>query len=199
MKGPVEGRAGRRETADTLHINSPVEPDIIEGLAAGTRVLIAGVIYTGRDAAHKRLVEALDRGEALPFDIRGQTIYYVGPSPARPGQVIGSAGPTTSSRMDAYTPRLLAAGLRAMIGKGNRSEAVRQAIRQYRAVYFVAIGGAAAVIARSIKQAEVVAYGDLGTEAIRRLVVEDFPAIVANDVGGGDLFEQGRAQYRRGR
>ena len=186
-------------TVDALRIRSPIEPDIIEKLAVGMEVLISGVLYTARDAAHRRLVESLDWGEPLPFDIRGQTVYYVGPSPARPGHVIGSAGPTTSSRMDAYTPRLLAAGLRAMIGKGNRSAEVRGAIRQYRAVYFVAVGGAAALIARSIKEAEVVAYEDLGPEAIRRLVVVDFPAIVANDVLGADLFEQGKAEYRRGR
>jgi fumarate hydratase subunit beta len=187
----------RRAIIEAQRITSPIEPAVIEGLAAGTRVLISGVIYTGRDAAHKRLIEALDRGDELPFDIKGQTIYYVGPSPARPGQVIGSAGPTTSSRMDAHTPRLLAAGLRAMIGKGNRSPEVRDALVEYRAVYFVAIGGAAALIARSVMQADVVAYEDLGPEAIRRLVVEDFPAIVANDAHGGDLFEQGQARYRR--
>lgn len=186
-------------TEDTLHIASPIEPDIIEKLTAGTRVLISGVIYTGRDAAHKRIIESLDRGEELPFDLQGQTIYYAGPSPARPGQVIGSVGPTTSGRMDVFTPRLLAAGLRAMIGKGNRSEVVREAIAQYRGVYLVAVGGAAALIARSIKQVEVVAYEDLGPEAIRRLAVEDFPAIVANDAFGGDLFEQGKVEYRRRR
>ena len=186
-------------TEDALHINSPIEPDIIEKLTAGKRVLISGVIYTARDAAHQRIIESLDRGEKLPFDLTGQTIYYAGPSPARPGQVIGSVGPTTSGRMDVFTPRLLAAGLRAMIGKGNRSAAVREAIAQYKGVYLVAVGGAAALIARSIKQVEVVAYDDLGPEAIRRLTVEDFPAIVANDAFGGDLFEQGKAMYRRGR
>jgi fumarate hydratase subunit beta len=182
-----------------LNIKSPIGPDIIDKLTAGTRVLISGVIYTGRDAAHKRIIESLDRGEELPFDLAGQTIYYAGPSPARPGQVTGSVGPTTSSRMDVFTPRLLAAGLRAMIGKGNRSAAVREAITQYWGVYLVAVGGAAALIARSIKQVEVVAYEDLGPEAIRQLTVEDFPAIVANDAFGGDLFEQGKAEYRRGR
>ena len=186
-------------TEEALHINSPIEPDIIDKLTAGTRVLISGVIYTARDAAHKRIIESLDRAEELPFDLAGQTIYYAGPSPARPGQVIGSVGPTTSGRMDAFTPRLLAAGLRAMIGKGNRSQAVREAIVQYRGVYFVAVGGAAALIARSIKQVEVVAYEDLGPEAIRRLTVEDFPAIVANDTHGGDVFQQGKAEYLRGR
>ncbi len=186
-------------TEDALHINSPIEPDVIEKLTVGTRVLISGVIYTSRDAAHKRIIESLDSGEELPFDLAGQTIYYAGPSPARPGEVMGSVGPTTSGRMDVFTPRLLAAGLRAMIGKGNRSAVVREALVQYKGVYFVAVGGAAALIARSIKQVEVVAYDDLGPEAIRRLTVEDFPAIVANDAFGGDLFEQGKAEYRRGR
>ena len=152
-----------------------------------------------RDAAHRRLVQALDKGEGLPFDLEGQTIYYMGPSPAKPGQVIGSAGPTTSSRMDVYTPRILAAGIKAMIGKGNRSPAVREAIKDYKAVYFASIGGAGALLARSIKQAEVIAYGDLGAEAIRRIYVENFPAIVANDIYGEDLFEQGKIKYRRGR
>jgi fumarate hydratase subunit beta len=184
---------------DSLHIKSPIERDIIDKMTAGTRVLISGVIYTARDAAHRRIVESLDKGEELPFDLAGQTIYYAGPSPARPGEVTGSVGPTTSSRMDVFTPRLLAAGLRAMIGKGNRSAAVREAIIQYRGVYFVAVGGAAALIARSVRQVEVVAYDDLGPEAIRRLTVKDFPAIVANDAHGRDLFEQGKAQYRRGR
>jgi fumarate hydratase subunit beta len=186
-------------TEDALNISSPIGPDIVDKLTVGTRVLISGVIYTARDAAHKRIVESLDRGEELPFDLAGQTIYYAGPSPARPGQVIGSVGPTTSGRMDMFTPRLLAAGLRAMIGKGNRSAAVREAIMQYQGVYFVAVGGAAALIAHSIKQVVVVAYDDLGPEAIRRLTVEDFPAIVANDAFGGDLFEQGKAEYHRGR
>jgi len=186
-------------TEDTLNIKSPIESDVVDRLTAGTRVLISGVIYTARDAAHKRIVDALDSGEKLLFDPRGQTIYYAGPSPARPGQVTGSIGPTTSSRMDTYTPRLLAYGLCAMIGKGNRSEAVREALVQYKGVYLVSVGGAAALIARSIKQVEVVAYDDLGPEAIRRLTVEDFPAIVANDAHGGDVFEQGKAGYRRGR
>ncbi len=163
----------------------------------GTRVLISGVIYTARDAAHYRLVQALDKGDKPPFDLNGQTLYYMGPSPARPDQVIGSAGPTTSSRMDIYTPRLIAAGIRAMIGKGNRSSAVKEAIKKYRAVYFATIGGAGALLAKSIKQVEVIAYEDLGAEAILRLNVEDFPAIVANDIYGEDLFDQGKARYQR--
>jgi len=184
---------------ENLHITSPISAETIEKLTVGTRVLISGVVYTARDAAHQRLIQALDKGEGLPFDPQGQTLYYMGPSSARPGQVIGSAGPTTSSRMDEYTPRLIAAGLKAMIGKGDRSPAVKKAIREHKAVYFVAIGGAAALLAKSIKQVEVIAYEDLGTEAILRLNVEDFPAIVANDIYGEDLFEQGKAEYRRGR
>ena len=180
-----------------INITSPIDAEVIEKLTVGTRVLISGVIYTARDAAHKRLSQALDRGERLPFDLKGQTLYYMGPSPARPGQVIGSAGPTTSSRMDIYTPRLIAAGLRVMIGKGSRSPEVKEAIRKHKAVYFATIGGAGALLAKSIKQAEVIAYDDLGTEAILRLNVEDFPAIVANDIYGGDLFELGKAKYQR--
>jgi len=184
---------------ESRRIQSPLDSDVVKKLTAGTRVLISGVIYTARDAAHQRLIEALDRGEELPLDIRGQTLYYAGPAPARPGQVIGSVGPTTSSRMDVFTPRLLEAGLKAMIGKGDRSAAVRESIVENGAVYLVSLGGAAALTARSVRQVDVIAYDDLGTEAIRRLVVEDFPAIVANDIHGGDLFEQGKAQYRRGR
>jgi fumarate hydratase subunit beta len=180
-----------------INITSPIDAEVIEKLTVGTSVLISGVIYTARDAAHKRLIQALDKGERLPFDIKGQTLYYMGPSPARPGQVIGSAGPTTSSRMDIYTPHLIAAGLRAMIGKGSRSPEVKETIKRYKAVYFATIGGAGALLAKSIKQAEVIAYEDLGAEAILRLNVEDFPAIVANDIYGGDLFEQGKARYGR--
>jgi fumarate hydratase subunit beta len=180
-----------------MKIKSPIEEKVIERLTAGTRVTISGVIYTARDAAHHRIIQALERGENLPFDLAGQTIYYMGPSPAPPGRVIGSAGPTTSQRMDRYTPRLLAAGLKAMIGKGGRSAEVREAIRQYRAVYLAATGGAGALLARTIRRAEIVAYEELGTEAILRLTVEDFPAIVANDIYGEDLFEQGRAKYKK--
>ena len=182
-----------------MNILSPIKEEVIEKLTVGTRVLISGVIYTARDAAHYRLIQALDKGGKLPFDLEGQTLYYMGPSPARPGQVIGSAGPTTSSRMDIYTPRLLAAGIRAMIGKGSRSPEVREAIKKYKAVYLVTIGGAGALLAKSIKQAEVIAYEDLGAEAIMRLTVENFPAIVANDIYREDLFEQGKAKYQKGR
>ncbi len=182
---------------DNLKITSPVDAEIIEKLAVGTRVLISGVVYTARDTVHQRLVEALESGGQLPFDINGQTLYYMGPSPSKPGQVIGSAGPTTSGRMDTYTPPLIAAGLRAMIGKGNRSPEVREAIKKYRAVYLVAIGGTGALLSKAIKKAEVIAYPDLGVEAVMRLEVENFPAIVANDIYGGDLFQQGRAGYQK--
>ncbi len=178
-----------------LNIKSPLDETTVEKLRAGDQVFITGVIYAARDAAHKRLVETLDKGEKLPFDLTNQTIYYMGPTPAKPGQVIGSAGPTTSGRMDTYTPRLIAAGLRGMIGKGNRSQSVKDAIKKYKAVYFAAIGGAGALISKSIKKAEVIAYEDLGAEAIRRLEVENFPATVINDIYGGDLYEQGKAKY----
>jgi len=180
----------------TLNIKSPLDEETIEKLKAGDQVFITGVIYTARDAAHKRLVEALDKGEKLPFDLTNQTVYYMGPSPAKPGQVIGSAGPTTSGRMDSYAPRLMAVDLKGMIGKGNRSQAVKDAIQKYKAVYFAAIGGAGALISKSIKKAEVIAYEDLGAEAIRRLEVENFPATVINDIQGADLYEQGKAKYQ---
>jgi fumarate hydratase subunit beta len=180
----------------TINIKTPLDEETIGKLKAGDQVFITGVIYTARDAAHKRLVEALDKGEKLPFDVTNQTIYYMGPSPAKPGQVIGSAGPTTSGRMDSYAPRLMAAGLKGMIGKGNRSQAVKDAIKKYKAVYFAAIGGAGALISKSIKKAEVIAYEDLGAEAIRLLEVENFPATVINDIYGGDLYEQGKAKYQ---
>lgn len=182
-----------------IKIASPIKTEVLEKLTAGTKVLISGVVYTARDAAHQRLIQALEKGERLPFDLKGQTLYYMGPSPARPGRVIGAAGPTTSRRLDTYTPRLIAAGIRAMIGKGSRPPEVREAIKKYKAVYFVTIGGAGALLSRSIKQAEVIAYEDLGAEAIRRLEVKDFPAIVANDIYGGDLFEQEKAKYQRGK
>jgi len=181
---------------ETMHITSPIEAEITERLRVGTQVRISGVIYAARDAAHRRLIQALDKGEKLPFDPGGQTLYYMGPSPAKPGQIIGSAGPTTSSRMDIYTPRLITAGIRAMIGKGSRSLPVREAIKKYRAVYFVTTGGAGALLAKSIKRVEVIAYEDLGAEAILQLTIENFPAIVANDIYGEDLFEQGKAEYQ---
>lgn len=179
-----------------VKIKTPLDEKTVESLEAGDQVLITGVIYSARDAAHKRLVEALDKKEKLPMDIKDQIIYYMGPAPAKPGYASGSAGPTTSYRMDAYSPRLMAEGLKGMIGKGNRTQPVKDAIKKYKAVYFAAIGGAGALIAKSIKKAEVIAYNDLGAEAIRRLEVEDFPATVINDVRGGDLYEQGKAQYK---
>jgi fumarate hydratase subunit beta len=179
------------------NITSPIDERTIESLHAGDQVLISGVIYVGRDAAHKRLVETLDKGDKLPFDVRGQTIYYMGPSPTKPGHVIGSAGPTTSGRMDAYTPRMLQAGLKAMIGKGLRSQEVKDAIVKHKAVYFAATGGAAALIARAIIKAETIAYEELGPEAVLRLEVRDFPAVVINDCHGGDLYQEGKARYAK--
>lgn len=172
----------------------PLNDADIADLKAGEQVLLSGIIYTARDAAHKRMTEALDRGESLPVDIRGQVVYYVGPTPAKPGQVIGSAGPTTSSRMDVYTPRLLDAGLKGMIGKGKRSAEVVGAIKKHRAVYFAAAGGAGALLSKKIIKAEVVAYADLGPEAIYRLEVEDFPVVVVNDIYGNDIYEEAQKQ-----
>ncbi len=180
-----------------MKIHTPLVDETIEKLNAGDEVSITGVIYVGRDAAHKRLVAALDAGEPLPFDPQGQIIYYMGPAPAKPGDPIGSAGPTTSYRMDPYAPRLMEVGMKGMIGKGNRSMPVREAMRKHKAIYLAAIGGAGALIAKSIKKAEVIAYDDLGAEALRRLEVEDFPAIVVNDIHGGDAYEDGVKQYNR--
>ena len=177
-------------------IMTPLDDEVIENLRIGDSVLISGVLYTGRDSAHKRLIDTLDRGEELPIDITNQVIYYAGPAPAKPGRPIGSVGPTTSYRMDPFAPRLIALGLRGMIGKGNRSIEVIEAIQKYKAVYFGAIGGAAALMAKSVKTAEVVAYNDLGPEAIRRLEVKDFPAVVVNDCHGGDIYKEGMAKYR---
>ena len=179
------------------NITSPIDEQTIESLHAGDQVLISGVIYVGRDAAHKRLVETLDKGEKLPFDVKGQTIYYMGPSPTKPGHVIGSAGPTTSGRMDAYTPRMQEAGLKAMIGKGLRSPEVKDAIVKHKAVYFAATGGAAALIARAVTKSETIAYEELGPEAVLRLEVKDFPAVVINDCHGGDLYQEGKARYAK--
>lgn len=181
-----------------MEITTPLTGEVVERLRAGDKVTLNGVVYVARDAAHKRLVEALDRGEPLPLELRGQVIYYMGPSPAPPGRPIGAAGPTTSGRMDPYAPRLMAEGLKGMIGKGNRSPAVREAMQKYKAVYFGAIGGAGALISQCIKEAEVIAYPDLGAEAVFRLVVEGFPLIVINDIYGGDAYEEGKARYRRG-
>ena len=178
------------------HLALPLTHEDVQMLRAGDIVYLTGSMLTGRDAAHKRLIQLLDEGKELPVDVRGQAIYYVGPAPASPGHAVGSAGPTTSYRMDAYTPRLLKLGLNCMIGKGRRSEAVLAAMQEYGAVYLGAVGGAAALIARSIKSMEVLAYPDLGTEAIHRFTVENFPAIVLMDAHGGNLYESGPAQYR---
>jgi fumarate hydratase subunit beta len=175
----------------------PLTDDTLQSLRAGDDVLLSGIMYVGRDSAHKRIVEALDQGKPLPFDIRGQTIYYMGPSPAKPGQVIGSAGPTTSGRMDSYSPRLMAEGLRGMVGKGMRTAAVKEAMKKYRAVYFAAIGGAGALISKAIKKSDVIAYEELGAEALLRIEVADFPAIVINDIYGGDLYEEGKTKYKK--
>lgn len=183
--------------AEARRITLPFTDDIVRGLRAGDALLLSGTIYVARDAAHKRMIEALDRGEALPIDIRGATIYFMGPTPARPGRPIGAAGPTTSSRMDPYSPRLIALGLKAMIGKGMRSTAVRDAIRKHNAVYLGGIGGAGALLSKAIISAEVVAYDDLGPEALRRLEVKDLPVTVVDDATGRDLYEEGRARYRR--
>jgi fumarate hydratase subunit beta len=180
-----------------MRLTTPLTDEVVEQLRAGDKVGITGVIYVGRDAAHKRLVAALNAGETLPFDPQGQIIYYMGPSPAKPGDPIGSAGPTTSYRMDPYAPRMMEVGLKGMIGKGNRSLPVREAMQKHKAVYFGAIGGAGALIAKSIKAARVIAYEDLGAEALRRLEVEDFPAIVVNDIYGGDAYQDGLKQYSR--
>jgi len=178
-------------------ITTPLTDEVIKDLRAGEKVLITGYIYTARDAAHKRMVEAMERGEKPPVDLKGQIIYYVGPTPPKPGQVIGSAGPTTAARMDRYVEPLLKLGLKGMIGKGNRSAQVRELLKKYRAVYFAAVGGVATLLRKHIKSSELIAYEDLGTEAIRRLYVEDFPVIVANDIYGGDIFEEGRRKYAR--
>ncbi|MBI5166132.1 MAG: Fe-S-containing hydro-lyase [candidate division NC10 bacterium] len=178
-------------------ITTPLSDEIVKDLRAGDKVLISGVLYTGRDAAHKRLFDLLQAGEKPPVDLRGHVIYYVGPTPPRPGQVIGSAGPTTSGRMDRYCPALIAQGLRGMIGKGGRSKDVIEAMKTHKAVYFGAIGGAGALLAKKIKKSEVVAYEDLGAEAIHRLEVEDFPVVVVNDIYGNDLYQEGARRYSR--
>jgi len=178
-------------------IGTPLSDADVESLKAGDRVRITGVLYTARDAAHGRLFPLTERGAKLPIDVKGAIIYYTGPSPARPGDVIGSVGPTTASRMDKYTPALLELGLKGTLGKGHRGQAVKDALKRHKAVYFGAIGGAGAVLSRYVKKAEIVAYEDLGTEALRRLDVEAFPAIVINDCHGGDLYQDGQKAYAR--
>ena len=179
------------------YINTPITAEKTEELKSGDYVYITGTIYVARDAAHKRMIEALERGENLPIDIKDSTIYYMGPSPAREGRAIGSAGPTTASRMDKYAPVLLDKGLRGMIGKGRRRQTVKEAIVRNKAVYFAAIGGAGALLSRAIVSSEVIAYDDLGTEAIRKLQVKDFPVIVVMDTMGNDLYETASLPYRR--
>lgn len=181
---------------DEVLVSAPLAEDDVAKLRVGMHVKINGVIYTARDAAHRRLVQALDEGKPLPVDLKHQIVYYVGPTPARPGRVIGSAGPTTSMRLDPYTVRLLEAGVLASIGKGGRGPAVKEALQKYHGVYFIAIGGAGALLSKTIKSAEVVAYEDLGTESIKRLEVENFPAIVCCDMYGGDLLLEGKEKYR---
>ena len=187
-----------RTAADGIkEVATPLSDADVESLKSGDRVRISGVLYTARDAAHGRLIALLDGGQPLPIDVKGQIIYYTGPSPARPGMVIGSVGPTTGGRMDKYAPRLLALGLKGMIGKGARSEPVREAMKRHKAIYFGAVGGAGAVLSRYVKKVEIVAYEDLGTEAIRHLEVENFPAIVVNDCHGNDLYQEGMKTYAR--
>lgn len=181
---------------EKIKIQLPLTEETSRALVAGDVVSLTGVMYSARDAAHKKLVDLLAAGNPLPIDIVGQTIYYMGPSPAKPGAVIGSAGPTTSYRMDAYAPTLIGIGLKGMVGKGERGGPVVEAMKQHGAVYFAATGGAAALIARSIKEAEVVAFPELGPEAIRRLRVEDFEVIVAQDSHGGNLYKEGVEKYR---
>ena len=181
---------------NTINIQLPLDDAVIKDLRAGDAVMLSGSIYTGRDAAHKRLIELIEKGEPLPFDIKGQVIYYVGPAPASPGYVVGSAGPTTSYRMDAYTPQLLKLGLKGMIGKGKRSPAVIESMRENGAVYFGATGGAAALIAKGITKSEVIAYPDLGAEAIHRFEIKNFPVIVLIDSQGNNLYDIGPALYK---
>lgn len=179
------------------YITTPLTAEVVRNLRAGDVVRISGVIYTARDAAHKRMTEALAAGKPLPFAIEGQVVYYVGPSPTKPGEIVGSAGPTTSGRMDKYTPTLLEQGMRGMIGKGTRSQAVIDACIRFGGVYFVAVGGAAAVISQTIKSEQMIAYEDLGPEAIRCYEVENFPAIVCVDCQGNDFYKVGIARYSK--
>lgn len=182
---------------ETKKLTTPLSNSDIEKLHSGDNVTITGYIYTGRDAAHKKMVELIQKGEKLPFDPKGQIIYFVGPTPARPGQVIGSAGPTTSGRMNKYSPFMIAAGLKGMIGKGEMGPEVTEALKKHKAVYMVATGGAGALIAKRITESEVVAYEELGPEAVRRLKVVDFPVVVAQDCHGGNIYVEGVEKYKR--
>ena len=183
--------------SNKIELTTPLSDEDVEKLNIGDRVYLNGTIYTGRDAAHKRLVDLVSEGKELPFDVKGQVIYYVGPAPAKPGKPIGSAGPTTSYRMDAYAPTLMALGMKGMIGKGNRAPEVIEAMKKHKAVYLGATGGAGALIAKSIKKAEIIAYEDLGPEAIRKLEVENFPVVVVNDTKGNDLYVEGAKKYSK--
>lgn len=189
--------AGEPGAGAPRRLRTPFAPAELAELRSGDAVLISGEVLTARDAAHERFARAIAAGEALPTDIAGQTIYFVGPTPARPGHVIGSAGPTTASRMDPYSPLLVERGLRAMIGKGRRSDTVKESMRRHGCVYFGAVEGTAALLSKCITAAEVIAYDDLGAEAVRRLRVVDFPAYVVNDLHGGDLYLEGQARWRR--
>ncbi len=175
---------------DAIRLETPLDDNDVRSVRSGDRVLLNGTVYTARDQAHKKMVDALQAGEELPFDPEGQVIYYVGPAPAPPGKVIGSAGPTTSYRMDPFAPALYEAGVKATIGKGARSEQVREAIQRFTCLYLAAVGGAAALLATCVRSSEVIAYPELGTEAVRKLVVDDLPVIAVNDAFGGDLYQQ---------
>ena len=179
------------------NIMTPLDDDVVKELKVGEKVFLSGYVYTARDSAHKRFMDVLNAGKELPFDIEDQIIYYCGPSPAPPGKVIGACGPTTSSRMDSYTPKLLSLGLKGMIGKGKRSPAVKEALKGYRAVYFGATGGAGALLSQSVVSSEIIAYEDLGAEAVIRLEVKDMPLFIINDIYGNDLYETGMEQYRK--
>lgn len=181
----------------TIYLNCPLSQEDIEPLKTGDIVRLSGTLYTARDAAHARIKAAIEAGEDLPFDPEGQVVYFTGPAPAKPGQVLGPAGPTTASRMDAYSPLLIERGLRGMVGKGLRSQTVREAMTEHGCVYFGAVEGTAALLARCVTEVELIAYEDLGAEAIRRLTVEDFPATVVNDLYGGDLYREGRERWRK--
>ncbi|MCP4705571.1 MAG: Fe-S-containing hydro-lyase [candidate division Zixibacteria bacterium] len=183
--------------SNRINITTPLTDDVVEKLKAGDLVQITGTIYTARDAAHKRLVDLLDAGKELPFDVKGQLIYFVGPTPAKPGKPIGSAGPTSSYRMNIYTPRLIEVGQKGMIGKSEMGPEVVAAMKKHKAVYLAAVGGAGALISKSITASEVIAYEDLGAEAIRKMTVKDFPAIVALDCHGGNLYQEGKAKYEQ--
>ncbi len=189
--------SGAADEREPVRLTAPFSTGDIEPLKTGDVVRLSGVLYTARDAAHARMAAAIEGGEPLPFDPEGQVVYFTGPAPARPGHALGPAGPTTASRMDSYSPLLIERGLKGMVGKGSRSGIVREAMRESGCVYFGAIEGTAALLARCVKEAEVIAYEDLGTEAVRRLLVEEFPVVVVNDLYGGDLYVEGRERWRR--